>query len=786
MNRTTHKGAFAAALAAMLLLSFSTGNAETLPIGTWKLHLAYNNAERIVPAFGQLFVLSDGSLYSYSPLDDENAVFTFDKTGGLSDVNIASIACCEALKTLVLVYSSGNIDLLYEDGTMYNCPDIVTSNIGNVTIGNISIYGDTAFIPVGKKLVQFNIGKREISASYNFTSQVNSAVKLGNELFCVTADSIMGTTIGQENNLLDPYSWRTVRTIGLVGAVTFDNCIYAVSYDHCLYRITDTHEWHLNNQTIPGKVYRLPSTGKEWMTVNNDDSTVFKYVAPDEYIPYRLPFAVNCAVIWNKELWGAHGVDGIARYRLEDGQTGSTGSAVCTTAYIKPNSPRRNWIHSISWPTQGKMLAVGGCQNYNGIVWPGTVMTYENDQWNFFDENISNLTGLKYINLTEAAQDPDNPSRVFVGSARQGLYEFKDGKFEHHYTWNNSGLETIIPEYPYDYVSVSSLMFDKSGNLWMTNNEIDTIIKILTPENNWKKLYYRELAGLPTYKQMKQDDNGIIWINSSRYIPGIAAIDYGGTIDDQSDDNVKFSGSVLTNQDGKAEEITDIFCYDFDLNGEMWLCTNKGIFVLKNPDNFISTINPVFERIKINRNDGSGLADYLFDGTYTTALYIDQGNRKWIGTLNDGVFLLNEDGTQTIEHFTEENSPLPDNNIIGITEDGRNGSIFFFTELGIAQYGGQARDPKITLLNSNINVYPNPVIPSYDDFVTITGLTENSIVKIVNIEGRLVFQGRSNGGSISWNLTDQSGRKVPAGVYQAIVTDSGNSKSESVSITVIR
>lgn len=784
MIRFTHKGAFAAAFAAMLLLSFSTARAATLPIGTWKLHPAYNNAERIVPAFGQLFVLSDGSLYSYSPLENENAVFTYDKTGGLSDVDIASMACCNECKALVLAYSNGNIDLLYENGTMHNCPDIVIGNPGNVTVGNINIYGDTAFIPIGNRLVQFNVGRCEISACYNFTSQVKSAVVLMDSIYCFTADSVMGAKMDKGINLLDPAAWKTIGKGRFEGAVTYDNSIFAVSQEHAFYRIADANSLELK-LLIGNGVVSLPSTGPEGMVISTD-STAFRYVSADSIVSYRLPFHTNSAVLWNRELWGAHDVDGVARYRIDDPESGNEGSAVCTAAYIKPNSPRRNWIHSVSWPSAGKMLAVGGCQNYNGIVWPGTVMTYEDDEWKYFDENVSEFTGLRYINLTEAAVDPDNQSRVFVGSARQGLYEFEDGHFAHHYTWDNSGLETIIPSYPYDYVSVSSLMFDKHGNLWMTNNEIDTIIKILTPEGDWKKLYYPELSGLPTYKQMKQDHNGVIWINSSRYLPGIAAIDYGGTIDNQNDDRIRFAGPYWTNQDGKSEEITDIFSYDFDLNGEMWICTNRGIFILKNPDSFIYDENPVFERVKINRNDGSGLADYLLDGAYVTALYIDQGNRKWVGTLSNGVFLFSEDGTQTIEHFTVENSPLPSNNVISITEDGRDGSLFFCTELGTAQYGGQARDPEKTLQSSNMSVYPNPVMPSYDGYVTVTGLTENSIVRIVNAEGRLLFQGRSNGGSISWNLSDQSGRKVPSGVYQAIVTNSENTYSESISITVIR
>ncbi|MBO4561333.1 MAG: regulator, partial [Bacteroidaceae bacterium] len=245
-------------------------------------------------------------------------------------------------------------------------------------------------------------------------------------------------------------------------------------------------------------------------------------------------------------------------------------------------------------------------------------------------------------------------------------------------------------------------------------------------------------------------------------------------------------GSVWTNQDGNTEEIYDVFFYDFDLNGEMWIGTNRGIFVLKNPDTFITDSNPIFERIKIARDDNSGLADYLFNGVMTTAIYIDQGNRKWIGTLDNGVFLLSADGTQTLEHFTSENCPLPSNYILSITENGQDGSLFFGTSLGMVEYGGQARDPEETLSKSNILVYPNPVKPDFDGYVTITGLTSKSTVRIMSNSGNLVHSGISNGGSYSWNLKDRKGNPVPSGVYHAVITTFENNQSQSASITVIR
>ena len=218
----------------------------------------------------------------------------------------------------------------------------------------------------------------------------------------------------------------------------------------------------------------------------------------------------------------------------------------------------------------------------------------------------------------------------------------------------------------------------------------------------------------------------------------------------------------------------------------MWIGTNKGIFILEDPHNYINTDKPVFQRIKIPRNDGTSQADYLLNGVLTTSIYIDQGNRKWIGTLDNGVFFLSEDGKEELEHFTSENSPLPSNYILSITENGTDGSVFFCTDKGTVEYGGTARDPENSLYESNITVYPNPVLPEHDDMITVAGLSENCIVRFTSVNGNLLHIGKSYGGSYSWNLHDSQGNSVSSGIYYAVITDNDGNRSVSISFTVIR
>jgi hypothetical protein len=42
--------------------------------------------------------------------------------------------------------------------------------------------------------------------------------------------------------------------------------------------------------------------------------------------------------------------------------------------------------------------------------------------------------------------------------------------------------------------------------------------------------------------------------------------------------------------------------------------------------------------------------------------------------------LISKDGTEVLQHFTTENSPLPDNNILSIGIEPTDGDVFFFTK----------------------------------------------------------------------------------------------------------
>ena len=203
------------------------------------------------------------------------------------------------------------------------------------------------------------------------------------------------------------------------------------------------------------------------------------------------------------------------------------------------------------------------------------------------------------------------------------------------------------------------------------------------------------------------------------------------------------------------------------------------------PENVFSS-NFTFTQPIVPRNDGSGLGDYLLSGASVKCIAIDGGNRKWVGTLSNGVYLLSADGMETIEHFNTGNSPLISDEINDIAINGETGEVFIATNKGLCSFQGDATDPAASMDSDNLKVFPNPVRPEYQGDVHITGLMYNSNVKIVSASGKLVTEGTSVGGEFSWDCCYKTGKKVASGIYYALCTDEEGNDGAVAKILIIK
>ena len=185
------------------------------------------------------------------------------------------------------------------------------------------------------------------------------------------------------------------------------------------------------------------------------------------------------------------------------------------------------------------------------------------------------------------------------------------------------------------------------------------------------------------------------------------------------------------------------------------------------------------------RNDGTNYADYLLSGIDITAMVVDGGNRKWFGTNGNGVYLISEDNMEQIHHFTTDNSPLLSNNIMSIAINNDTGEIFFGTDKGLCSYMNDATTPNENMDKDNVYAYPNPVEPGYSGFITVTGLSHNADVKIVTVNGTLVAEGHSNGGTFIWDGNDLKGKRVASGIYMVQTATADGGKGTVCKIAVV-
>jgi hypothetical protein len=66
---------------------------------------------------------------------------------------------------------------------------------------------------------------------------------------------------------------------------------------------------------------------------------------------------------------------------------------------------------------------------------------------------------------------------------------------------------------------------------------------------------------------------------------------------------------------------------------------------------------------------------------------------------------------------------------------------------------------------SKVYVYPNPVRPEYTGTVKVAGLLNKANIKITDIEGNLVYETTSEGGTIEWDTTAFGKYKVAQEEY---------------------
>lgn len=447
---------------------------------------------------------------------------------------------------------------------------------------------------------------------------------------------------------------------------------------------------------------------------------------------------------------------------------------------LKPDGPKYNYFGFMRF-YNGKLYTCNGDYNHSSGI-----QILKDNQWEIYqNEGISDVTGVSYPGAFCMDIDPSDENHIFSGS-RNGLYEFRNGKFVKFYNNDNSPIEAFDLKNK-EFELISGVKYDNQANLWIFNSQAPTASLIRMINGEFEKYNKKELMKLNdagfTNKSNGElgnsviDSKGKMWfVNNNWVTPALYQYD-------MENDNI-ISYETFVNQDGASFSVNDgVRCVVEDLENNMWIGTSAGLLILER--NEINNNGSTFTQVKVPRNDGTSYADYLLAGIDVLCIAIDGGNRKWIGTKSNGVYLISSDNNSQIHHFTIDNSKLLSNSVMSIAINPTSGEVFFGTENGLCSYISDATETNTEMNSDNVWAYPNPVEPGYTGLITITGLSFNADIKILSSNGIVVNEGRSNGGTYVWDGCDKKGRRVASGVYMLTTATNKGEKGTVCKIAII-
>ncbi|MDE6489802.1 MAG: hypothetical protein K2L49_01425 [Muribaculaceae bacterium] len=774
-------------LASLMVYSVSLGQG----VGSWQSIPAYGgDPVKIIDNGRKVMAVSQNKLMSLD-LDSEE-LLGYSTENYLTDNKVDNIYYNFDRRFAVVVYTNGNIDLVYDDGRTMNMPALRDAQIGmEKRVRDVSFYNSRIYL--AGEFGYICIDENTVSVLESVTDEALMAAFVvdGRLVVCTTGYQVKWSPVDQHH-----YTLSTFNDIVSVGnesvGIADGRQFYSVSGGE-LYAVMPNEEWtamdyrYLDMRDISGKLSPLKSGGYfvyngYEMALLDNDGNITKYSMPEELAGKSLACYNGIGEIW------AASADGVACY----GYDAASGRITLKMSPFRPDGVSGSNVRYIHQGASGRIYFVSdrpsNHMHINGHLIKGYVDYIEDGSFHAISPSL-----LPHVNNNYPAdknslygnyritESPHEPGTVLLGNFYEGMYKMSiAGDVTGKYDSRTSTLPSIAGGYAN---GATDQGFDRAGNMWViayNYNEAKVPLHFLsadkcaastTTASDWKSI------SLGSFKGEKEDNLLICSRSNMIFIGGSASLagyDTKGSWSDLGDDSYMVRSS-FTDQDGLTLGGSDYYiALAEDHDGKVWVGHRKGLFVIASPASFMSG-NFNVNRVKVPRNDGTSLADYLMDGEQVNTIAVDGANRKWIGTYNSGLYLVSADGTEILNHFTADNSGLPSNCIYDVLCDASTNRVYVGTDAGLSVYLSDASAPHDDY--SDVYAYPNPVRPEYSGPVTVTGLMDNSLVKIADSAGNVFYTGRSQGGMVTWDGCDSSGRRARTGVYYVFMSQSDGSSS---------
>ena len=752
-----------------LIVIFQIGFAQQNQI--WKGYFSYNKIKDVSESSSKIYAAAENALFTKN--GNTNEIKTINTIDGLSGQTISAMYHSDIFNKTIVGYEDGLMIVINDaDGSMLDVVDIINKNIpANIKrVNHFMEYDGIVYVSCDFGIVQYKLATLEFGDTY-FIGPSGQEIKVyqtaifNNEIYAVTQYNGIRKAAITNPNLNDFNQWQVFDAGYWNGLVAFNNQLIAMGTDNNIYRYNGTFFQQIGNIGQAGLDIRATSnylivTSLNHVFIYNTSLSQIIHIQSSQIT--AIPVTFSCATIINEIIYiGTN----------ENGIVSSSISTPTNFEFIMPGGPQLNNMFSINSSSSNLWAVYGGYDIYYN---PYTYIGFTPTQFGIskYNEangwlNIPNTNVLDAKALVRIAVNPNDETMVYTASYFSGLLKIENDIPTTLLNSSNSSLEGGIGN-----CRINSTTFDKSGNLWMTNSRIKNGLKVLKSDGQWQS--YDMEGILDNYSnndfcKIAIDKSGTKWIAS--YKNGVVAF---------NETNNVFKKISEGNDLGNLPS-TDVRAIAVDNRNQVWIGTTRGLRVLPSTGSYTSADQMKANAIIILED---GLAQELLYEQFITDIAVNGSNQKWIATADSGVFLFSSNGQETIYHFTKDNSPLPSNVVNDIEINETTGEVFFATERGLVSFKGTATKPAENL--DAVYVYPNPVRPNFDGTVKVAGLISKANVKITDIEGNLVYETTSEGGTIEWDTTAFGKYKVASGVYMIFIAAQDASVTAVKKVMIIR
>ncbi|MCH5225652.1 MAG: hypothetical protein J1D77_06605 [Muribaculaceae bacterium] len=798
----------------LLLLSLSPQSKAD--IANWRLHPTFDQEVGHVVDTPDYVYFTSKPLKVSGDMESYSYLFRYDKKGEellplstnnmLSSTSIRDMVYNPSKGYLCVLYKDFTIDLIFNNGTVVSIPYYEQSNLNfpkNVASINIDPDHDRIYMATDFGYIAINDKKHEIAESRIYGEPLKAYCRMGDFFLAIRDGEILKAPAESHRLSLDQYE-----TIGnFYGAASLhpindSKVILLIKNDdgtNSVKKLTITDSGLEEEDVYQGKIHSIENTPSGILMASGGTIWLFKPNGDSDGLG-RLEGYTNSAVGGSNlsELWFGAGRKGLSSIKKSGGEW------KVTRDWMAPNAPAT--FASTSYynhPSLGFLMlnfgyvpATSALNTQNTLQLSGV----KQGRWTNYAPAYTNSPFANVMYASNGmAIDPDNSNYVYISSYHNGILRLnlKDPKDLIHMgrseLWDaDQDIFAVLgPEQNNikGYWNITAPMFDPKGNLWMYFSNYDDTDDPNPHYYCWtaedrratttaKDVRLPKIVEFNTYFPqsnqtqilvLKHTGNGWIVHTGSQYEEMMAIFDTNGTPEDTSDDHIYRFPEFIDSDGNKVDVSLTRYLWEDPATGYVWVCHRNGVFYFVPSQ--VKQGNYQIYRVKVARNDGTNLADYLLDGVSVNHVAADSEGRKWFATAGGGIVCTSSDGREILEEFTTANSPLPDDVVYGIGYNSETNSLMFSTAQGYAEYLLPVSSNSST--KEDVRAYPNPVRPDYSGYVTITDIPTGSFVKIADAGGNLVKElGIMSGFDILWDLSDANFNRVKSGVYYILISPS--------------